>query len=201
MTNISLEPGDWSLAELLASTEDGLLLDTPKSWSLDDKRLNFHFGTEVAYEINRLKAERNAVILGHNYMEPALFFSVMNMEFDLTVLAALLAVIGYSLNDTIVVFDRIRENFRKMRKGTAKEIVNISLNHTLGRTLGRLTWKGHAGHFMLPVMEDAGNPQRMAKALADVHNLQDFFKTVRSISHERHQALAKTYVIYYPRRL
>jgi preprotein translocase subunit SecF len=51
------------------------------------------------------------------------------------VLAALLAVIGYSLNDTIVVYDRIRENFRKMRKGTTKEITNASLNQTLSRTI------------------------------------------------------------------
>lgn len=71
---------------------------------------------------------------------------------------------------------------------------------TLGQTLGRLTWKGQAGHFMLPVMEDAGNPHRLANALSGVDNLQDFFNTVRRISHERHQSLAKTYVIYYPRR-
>ncbi|NNG11816.1 MAG: protein translocase subunit SecF [Halobacteria archaeon] len=62
-------------------------------------------------------------------------FSVWQLEFDLTVLAALLAVIGYSLNDTIVVFDRIRENFRKMRKGTPQEIINTSINQTLSRTL------------------------------------------------------------------
>lgn len=62
-------------------------------------------------------------------------FSVWQLDFDLTVLAALLAVIGYSLNDTIVVFDRIRENFRKMRKGTTIEIFNRSLNQTLSRTL------------------------------------------------------------------
>lgn len=63
------------------------------------------------------------------------FFSLFGMEFDLTVLAAVLAVIGYSLNDTIVVYDRIRENFRKLRKGDAQEIMNTSLNQTLGRTL------------------------------------------------------------------
>ncbi len=62
-------------------------------------------------------------------------FSVMRWTFDLSVLAALLAVIGYSLNDTIVVSDRIRENFRKIRKGTPVEIINRSLNQTLGRTL------------------------------------------------------------------
>jgi TldD protein len=58
MTNISLEPGDWTLEDLISSTEDGLYLDTPKSWSLDDKRLNFHFGTEVAYEVKNGKLGR-----------------------------------------------------------------------------------------------------------------------------------------------
>lgn len=62
-------------------------------------------------------------------------FSVLQIEFDLTVLAAVLAVIGYSLNDTIVVSDRIRENFRKIRKGEPEEIVNISLTQTLNRTI------------------------------------------------------------------
>ena len=63
------------------------------------------------------------------------FFSILGMEFDLTVLAALLAVIGYSLNDTIVVSDRIRENFRKLRRSDSAEVIDISLTETLGRTL------------------------------------------------------------------
>ncbi|MEE9493084.1 MAG: protein translocase subunit SecF [Gammaproteobacteria bacterium] len=62
-------------------------------------------------------------------------FSLFQIEFDLTVLAALLAVIGYSLNDTIVIFDRIRENFRKMRKGTSETVMNVSINQTISRTL------------------------------------------------------------------
>lgn len=62
-------------------------------------------------------------------------FSIFQLEFDLTVLAAVLAVIGYSLNDTIVVFDRIRENFRRLRKDTPISIVNASLNQTLSRTM------------------------------------------------------------------
>ena len=62
-------------------------------------------------------------------------FSVLQLEFDLTVLAAVLAVIGYSLNDTIVVSDRIRENFRKIRKGDPVDIVNTSLTQTLNRTI------------------------------------------------------------------
>lgn len=63
------------------------------------------------------------------------FFSVFQIPFDLSVLAAVLAVIGYSLNDTIVVFDRIRENFRKAGKESADRIMNTSVNQTLGRTL------------------------------------------------------------------
>ena len=62
-------------------------------------------------------------------------FALFQYDFDLTVLAALLAIIGYSLNDTIVVYDRIRENFRKLRKGTPVEIINTSINQTLSRTL------------------------------------------------------------------
>ncbi|HQU15041.1 MAG: protein translocase subunit SecF [Chromatiales bacterium 21-64-14] len=63
------------------------------------------------------------------------FFSLFHIDFNLTVLAAVLAVIGYSLNDTIVVFDRIRENFRRMRKGSPVEIMNASINQTLSRTI------------------------------------------------------------------
>ena len=63
------------------------------------------------------------------------FFSVFQVPFDLSVLAAVLAVIGYSLNDTIVVFDRIRENFRLIRKQGAEAIMNTSINQMLGRTV------------------------------------------------------------------
>ena len=63
------------------------------------------------------------------------FFSVLQLEFDLTVLAAILAVIGYSLNDTIVIYDRIRENFRRLRKMDSLKVVNISVNETISRTL------------------------------------------------------------------
>ncbi len=73
--------------------------------------------------------------LVHDVLVVLGFFSVTGVEFDLTVLAALLAVIGYSLNDTIVVSDRIRENFRKLRKTAPVEVINISLTETLGRTL------------------------------------------------------------------
>ena len=62
-------------------------------------------------------------------------FSFFHIEFDLIALAAVLTIIGYSLNDTIVVFDRVRENFRKVRKGTPFEIMNLSVNQTLSRTI------------------------------------------------------------------
>ena len=63
------------------------------------------------------------------------FFSLTGMEFNLTVLAAILAVVGYSINDTIVVFDRIRENFLKLRRAGPVEVVDISISETLARTL------------------------------------------------------------------
>lgn len=62
-------------------------------------------------------------------------FALIGAEFDLTVLAAILAVIGYSVNDSVVVLDRIRENFRKLRRGTPEAIINTSINQTLTRTL------------------------------------------------------------------
>lgn len=71
----------------------------------------------------------------HDVLFTVGMFSLLDITFDLTVLAAVLAVIGYSLNDTIVIFDRIRENFRRMRKGSVIEITNISINQTLSRTV------------------------------------------------------------------
>ena len=73
--------------------------------------------------------------LAHDVIVTLGFFSLTGLEFDLTVLAALLAVVGYSLNDTIVVSDRIRENLRKIRRAEAIDVINVSLTETLGRTL------------------------------------------------------------------
>ncbi|QUM75463.1 protein translocase subunit SecF [Moritella sp. 24] len=73
--------------------------------------------------------------LAHDVIITLGIFSVLDVEFDLTILAALLTVIGYSLNDTIVVFDRIRENFRRMRIDDSVEIMDVSLTQTLSRTL------------------------------------------------------------------
>lgn len=75
------------------------------------------------------------VALAHDVLITLGFFSITGLEFDLTVLAAVLAVVGYSLNDTIVVSDRIRENFRLLRVADAKSVINESLTQTLGRTL------------------------------------------------------------------
>lgn len=75
------------------------------------------------------------VALAHDVIITLGFFSIVGLEFDLTVLAAVLAVVGYSLNDTIVVSDRIRENFRLLRVADAKSVINESLTQTLGRTL------------------------------------------------------------------
>ncbi len=77
----------------------------------------------------------SVIALIHDVLVTLGVFSLFQIEFDLTVLAAILAVIGYSLNDTIVVYDRIRENFRRMRKGSPEQITNVSLNQTLSRTL------------------------------------------------------------------
>ncbi len=75
------------------------------------------------------------IALVHDVILTIGFFSLTRIEFDLTVLAAILAVIGYSLNDTIVVFDRIRENFRALRRKPSTEVLNVSINQTLSRTL------------------------------------------------------------------
>jgi len=89
----------------------------------------------VAFRFEWRFAVGSVIALVHDVTITIGIFSVFQMEFTLTVLAALLAVIGYSLNDTIVVFDRIRENFRKLRKESPQEIMNRSINQTLPRTI------------------------------------------------------------------
>lgn len=88
----------------------------------------------VAFRFEWRFALGSVIALFHDVLLTLGLFSMLGLEFDLTVLAALLAVIGYSLNDTIVVSDRIRENFRKIRTGTPTEIIDISLSQTLSRT-------------------------------------------------------------------
>jgi len=88
-----------------------------------------YFRFEIRFSLGSVMA------LVHDVLITLGIFSLLQIEFDLTVLAALLAVIGYSLNDTIVVYDRIRENFRKMRKGSSEGIINRSVTQTLSRTI------------------------------------------------------------------
>lgn len=88
----------------------------------------------VAFRFEWRFALGSVFALFHDVLLTLGLFSVLQLEFDLTVLAAVLAVIGYSLNDTIVVSDRIRENFRKIREGGPQEIIDISLTQTLSRT-------------------------------------------------------------------
>ena len=89
----------------------------------------------VAFRFEWRFALGSVIALFHDVLLTLGLFSVLQLEFDLTVLAAILAVIGYSLNDTIVVSDRIRENFRKVREGTPEDVINISLTQTLSRTI------------------------------------------------------------------
>ena len=89
----------------------------------------------IAFRFQSMFAGAAVIALVHDVIIVVGIFSLIQIEFDLTVLAALLAVIGYSLNATIVVSDRIRENIRSMDAESTEEIINTSLNQTLGRTL------------------------------------------------------------------
>ena len=89
----------------------------------------------IAWRFEYRLAISAVIALIHDPMIILGVFSLFQIEFDLISLAAVLTVIGYSLNDTIVVFDRVRENFRKMRQGTSLEIMDSSINQTLSRTI------------------------------------------------------------------
>jgi len=89
----------------------------------------------IAMRFEMRFAIASAVSLAHDPILILGIFSLYQIEFDLTTLAAMLAVIGYSLNDTIVVFDRVKENFIKVRKTEAVDLVNLSINQTLSRTI------------------------------------------------------------------
>ncbi|MCL1077005.1 protein translocase subunit SecF [Parashewanella spongiae] len=89
----------------------------------------------VSFRFEWRLAAGSVAALGHDVIVTLGVFSVLQLEFDLTVLAGLLTVVGYSLNDTIVVYDRIRENFLKMRKADPAEVVNASITQTMSRTI------------------------------------------------------------------
>lgn len=89
----------------------------------------------IAMRFEMRFAISSAVALAHDPIIIMGIFSFFQLRFDLTALAAVLAVIGYSLNDTVVVYDRVRENFRKMRRSSVTEVVNSAINDTLSRTI------------------------------------------------------------------
>ncbi|MEZ9820415.1 protein translocase subunit SecF [Shewanella sp. 10N.286.45.A1] len=89
----------------------------------------------VSFRFEWRLALGSVAALAHDVIITLGVFSIFQLEFDLTVLAGLLTVVGYSLNDTIVVFDRIRENFLKLRKGSPEDVVNTSITQTMSRTI------------------------------------------------------------------
>jgi preprotein translocase subunit SecF len=89
----------------------------------------------IAFRFDMRFAIGSTIALIHDPIIIVGVFSFWNIEFNLISLAAVLTVIGYSLNDTIVIFDRVRENFRKFRKADATEVMNLSINQTLSRTI------------------------------------------------------------------
>ena len=89
----------------------------------------------IAFRFDLKFAISSAIALAHDPIIILGIFSICQFEFDLTVLAAILAVIGYSLNDTVVVYDRVRENFKSMRTASVKEVINSAINDTLSRTV------------------------------------------------------------------
>jgi preprotein translocase subunit SecF len=89
----------------------------------------------VSFRFEFIFAVGAVLALFHDVMITLSFFSLLNMEVDLTVVAAFLTIVGFSLNDTIVVMDRIRENRRIHRDGNIEKIINLSVNQTLGRTI------------------------------------------------------------------
>ena len=89
----------------------------------------------VSFRFEWRLALGSVAALAHDVIITLGVFSLFQLDFDLTVLAGVLTVVGYSLNDTIVVFDRIRENFLKMRKGSPEEIINTSITQTMSRTI------------------------------------------------------------------
>ena len=92
-------------------------------------------GVYIAFRFDFRFGVGAAVALVHDVLMTLGALSIANMEFDLTTVAALLTVVGYSVHDTVIVSDRIRENMRKMRRESLATIINLSINETLSRTI------------------------------------------------------------------
>ena len=153
----------------------------------------------IALRFEYRLAFSSAVALIHDPVLILGIFSAFHVEFDLKALAGLLAVIGYSLNDTIVVFDRVRENFIKIRRSTSLQIMNVSINQTLSRTImtslltlfvvvslfvyGGETIRGFALALIIGIIIGTYSSIYVAGALAVALGLdkKDFIKTKRVI--------------------
>lgn len=153
----------------------------------------------IAIRFEYRLAVSSAVALIHDPILILGVFAMFHIEFDLKALAGLLAVIGYSLNDTIVVFDRVRENFIKIRRSTPLDIMNISINQTLSRTImtsvltlfvvvalfvyGGETIHGFSLALIIGIVIGTYSSIYVAGALAVVMGLssQDFVKKVRQV--------------------
>jgi len=151
----------------------------------------------IAFRFEFRLAVSSAVALIHDPVLILGVFAIFHVEFDLKALAGLLAVIGYSLNDTIVVFDRVRENFIKIRRSTPLEIMNVSINQTLSRTImtslltlfvvvalflyGGETIRGFALALIIGIVVGTYSSIYVAGALAVVMGLdrKDFMPTAR----------------------
>ena len=95
----------------------------------------FLIGVYIAFRFDRFYSMGSVVAIFHDILVTLSIFSILNLEIDLSIIAAFLTIIGYSLNDTIVIFDRFRENEGKDLKLSITEIANLSLNQTLSRTI------------------------------------------------------------------
>ncbi len=133
--------GRFELKWILSGVMAGALMVAVYFLSLFNVGVAFLIGaavivTLILFWFLKLKYAMGAIVaLIHDITITVGIFSICDKEFSLPIIAALLTIIGYSLNDTIVVFDRIRENLRKYHKNTLEVIINKSINETLGRTI------------------------------------------------------------------
>lgn len=151
---VRLPPQEGDVDEIRSRLQDTLRADNPNTVLRRVEFVSPQVGSELAergalalvialmmiflYVMVRFQWKFSAgavAALAHDAIVTVGFFSVFGLPFDLTVVAAVLAVIGYSLNDTVVAFDRIRENFFKLRGMSAEESMNISINEMLARTI------------------------------------------------------------------
>ncbi|MDR1242949.1 MAG: protein translocase subunit SecF [Deltaproteobacteria bacterium] len=127
----------WGTAVLMAAGLSGSiyildLLGLPKGWQVCGVALSTLF---ICWRLKLAFALGALISVIHDLLVTVGLFSILNKEFDLTIIAALLTVVGYSINDTIIVYDRIRENFRADKKASLATIINNSINQTLSRTV------------------------------------------------------------------